>query len=141
MFEIPTLLFAPALPLRQLCIFKVGSFFPSESRWALDFDCTCSSRSAGKTVVLVHMVGHAHRPSNKGTKLLLKVIKAIIIILLPHCHSHIAVWGNASILRTSPCNCHRILDLQFLLPPGPPLPSIAVPLQCAPVGQNLTSSF
>ena len=25
-----------------------------------------------------------HRPSNKGTKLLLKVIKAIIIILIPH---------------------------------------------------------
>ena len=61
--------------------------------------------------------------------------------LLPRCQSHIAVWCDTSILCTSPCNFHRILDLQFLLPPGPPLPSIAVPLQCAPVGQILTSSF
>jgi len=41
------------LPFRRLCI------FPSESHWALDFDWTCSSRSAGKTVGLVHMIGHA----------------------------------------------------------------------------------
>jgi len=28
--------------------------------------------------------------------------------LLPHCHSHIAVWGDASILCRSPCKCHRL---------------------------------
>ena len=62
-FEIPTLLLAYVLPCRRLCIFRVGSFFPSESCWALDFDCTCSSRSAGKTVRLVHMIGHVLAPS------------------------------------------------------------------------------
>ena len=63
LIEIPTLLSASALPSRRLCIFKVGSFFSSKSRWALDFDCTCSSRSAGQTVGPVHMIGHAPAPS------------------------------------------------------------------------------
>jgi len=58
-FEIPTLLLAPALPFRRICFFKVGSFFPFD----FDFGCTCSSRSAGKTVGLVHIIGHASAPS------------------------------------------------------------------------------
>jgi len=62
-FEIPVLLLASALPFRGLCIFKDGNFFSSESRCALDFDCTCSSQSAGKTVGLVHMIRHAPAPS------------------------------------------------------------------------------
>jgi len=36
--------------------------------------------------------------------------------LLPHCHSYNVVWADGSILCTSPHKCHRILDLQLLLP-------------------------
>ena len=119
-FEIPILFLASALPFRRLCIFKIGSFFPSESCCALDFDCTCSRRNAGKTMGLVQMIGHALAPSLS--------------------QSHCGLGWCFHFVYES-CKFHRILDWQLLLPPGPLLPSIAVSLQCAPVGQNPTSSF
>jgi len=61
--KIPTLLLVSVLPIRRLCIFTVSIFFPFESHWELDFDCSCSSRSVGKTVGLMHMIGHAPAPS------------------------------------------------------------------------------
>jgi len=46
-----------------------------------------------------------HRPSNKGTKLLLKVIKAIIIIIAAH--KHVLCFSGTIISRTTMFNALR----------------------------------
>jgi len=120
-FEIPTLLLASALLICRLCIFKVGSFFPSESRWALDLDCTCSSRSAGKTVGLVHMIRHAPAPSLSLSHCWLgrffhSVYKSLQMPQNSRLTASPATWTKVDINQRAPamCSCWSKSNFQFL---------------------------
>ena len=66
-----------------------------------------------------------HRPSNKGTKLLLKVIKAIIIIIYVYIYIYIYVY-------TCTCTLKIIIDL----PIGFPINNIISTCKRGSVGQS-----
>ena len=62
-----------------------------------------TARLAGEKCVEFEL----HRPSNKGTKLLLKVIKAIIIIIAALAENAINVSESVSV-RVGVCVCVRV---------------------------------
>jgi len=95
--EIRMLLLASALPFRRLCIFKVGRLYLLR--------------------VVVHLILTVRVQAEVRARQW-GWCTWLDMHLLLHFHSHIAVWGDASILCTCPCKCHRILDLQLLLPNG-----------------------